>query len=103
MTVFISGPITKNENYKSEFSYAEKILKELGHIVINPSFLPLGLDHHQYMHMCFAMIDICDIVVLIKGWENSQGSNMEFSYALNGKKIVTTLEKLLEESELYAV
>lgn len=36
MKVYIAGKITGNENYKAEFAEAEKKLRTLGHIPLNP-------------------------------------------------------------------
>ena len=37
MRVYIAGPITGIMDYKEKFIKAEKQLKEMGHIVINPA------------------------------------------------------------------
>lgn len=52
------------------------------------SKLPDGLHYEDYMHICFAMIDVADLVVLMKNWESSTGAKREFEYASNRGKIV---------------
>ena len=32
--------------------------------------------------MCFCMLDMCDSIYMIKGWEKSCGANREYGYAL---------------------
>lgn len=86
--VFISGAITNRENYKEHFDMAEKLLSDLGYIVINPTILPLGLTHREYMSICVALLDICDCIYLLKGWENSRGSCEEYEIAVETGKII---------------
>lgn len=80
MKVYIAGPITGLFNYKDNFKKAERKIKEMGHIALNPSFLPSGLNN--YMPICKAMIDQSDMVYFIKGSENSVGAKEEFQHAL---------------------
>ena len=55
LKVYIAGPITGLFDYKKEFKKVEKKIVAMGHIVLNPSFLPSGLSN--YMPICKAMID----------------------------------------------
>lgn len=87
-TVYISGPITGIKNYRRLFRRAEKILTRLGFLVFNPAHWPVGLTREKYMHIDYAMIDVCDIVIMMNGWEKSIDWNDEYSYAIkNGKPI----------------
>lgn len=79
--VYISGPISNNSFYKEEFDKVERDLKDLNHIVLNPTILPLGLSQASYMRLSMAMIDCCDTVCMLPGWENSDGANAEYLYA----------------------
>ena len=89
MIVYIAGPITGRLNYRKAFKDAEESLKEKGHIVINPSELPPGLNSHSdYMHVCIAMIDVCDTVYLLNGRDASKGAKMEYDYALDQGKMI---------------
>ena len=80
MIVYIAGPITGVPDYREEFERVERMLSE-NHIVFNPSFLPEGLPHDAYMPICYAMMDACDTVYFLRGWECSMGSRLEFEYA----------------------
>lgn len=89
--IYLSGKMRGLPDYgRGNFKIAENMLKQLGFQVINPALLPTGLKEHSYMPICTAMIDACDILVLIDGWENSKGSIAEAAYAeCQGKKITT--------------
>ena len=65
MKVYIAGKITGNENYKAEFAEAEKKLRALGHIPLNPAVLPEGLEKADYMRICLAMLDSADAIGLL--------------------------------------
>lgn len=87
--IYIAGPITGIPDYKIKFSLAAARLRMAGHIVFNPSFLPKGLPHDAYMPICYAMMDACDTVYFLRGWEHSIGARMEFEYATaKGMKIL---------------
>ena len=75
---------------------------ECGYSVVNPaavnSMLPEDTTYEQYMNMSFTMIDMCDALYMLKGWENSCGANREFGYALGqGKKISYEQEQIIQE------
>lgn len=82
--VYIAGPITGVKDYQTRFSYVQHRLEEKGYIVINPAMLPEGLKH--YMAICYAMIDQADIILFLKGWEESEGSCLERAYGIRNKK-----------------
>lgn len=42
MRVYIAGAMTGVFKYKEKFIEAEEYIRGLGHIVLNPSFLPEG-------------------------------------------------------------
>ena len=95
MKIYIAGKITNNPNYKAQFAEAEKALKEQGHVTMNPSVLPDGFEHHEYMWICYRMIDVCDAVYLLNNWKDSAGALMEYDYALRNKKIIINKEALI--------
>jgi hypothetical protein len=93
--IYIAGKITGLANPKELFDIAEIKLKKLGYICMNPSVLKSGFDWRDYMHICFAMVDICDTVYMLNNWKDSLGATLEHDHAKEtGKKII--YEGLLE-------
>lgn len=89
MKLYIAGKITDNPGYKEQFAEAEKALREQGHTTMNPAVLPEGFEHHEYMKICFSMIDVCEGLYLLDNWQDSKGAKMELEYAIpKGKTIV---------------
>lgn len=91
--VFISGRISGVDNYNKEaFNKAEKFLHEQGYAVMNPQRLhddePDNFSHDDYIRICYSMIDVCNAVYFLKGWNESVGARKEFAYA-------RTLDKVL--------
>ena len=78
MRVYIAGAMTGKFKYKEAFKRAEGRIKELGHIALNPSFLPEGLA--DYFEINKAMIDQCDAIYVLSGYEESVGTKKELEY-----------------------
>ncbi len=90
MTAFISGPITKRmARYQYDFADAQMVLEFLGYKVLNPAWLPKGLKIEDYVKIDNAMLECSDVIVLLPGWENSEGSRKEVELAMQlGKQII---------------
>lgn len=92
MKVYVAGKITGLDRSEAvaKFERAGKTLEGMGFSVLVPTVLPLvdGMSHADYMHVCLAMIDICDAAVFLPDWEDSPGAREEMDYAKRlGKKI----------------
>lgn len=90
MIVYVSGKITGDPDYVKKFADAELTLRAKGYDVINPCDLCyLFLSYEQFMHVDFALIDVCDAIYLLKDWTGSSGARREKEYAAKqGKKVL---------------
>ena len=86
MKIYIAGKITDNPKYQLEFGVAESVLRTQGHIPMNPACLPPGFEHHEYMQICFNMIEVCEAVYMLNNWKDSKGAVMEHEYAKSKDK-----------------
>lgn len=89
--VYISGAITGTDDYMDRFKKAENYLIERGCVVINPAKVnaqlpPISTTYEEYMKVSMCLLDMCDTIYLLKGWENSNGAKHELSLAICGDK-----------------
>lgn len=94
--IYISGKVSGELPYRAlaEFWYASSTLRTAGSKVINPmvindSLVSQGFKYADLMHMCYAAIDICDAVYMLRNWKDSKGAQLEHDYAVaTGKEIL---------------
>lgn len=83
--VYISGAITGTDDYMERFKRAEEKLTRAGYSVINPAKvnaqLPAETTYNEYMLMSFCMLDMCDCIYMLDGWQKSNGANKELKRA----------------------
>ena len=90
--IFISGGITNVPNYENYFKRAEMELLAKGYAVVNPAVLGRGLlpnaefEHGEYLRVSLTMLDLCDCIYMLDGWENSVGAKAEYEYAVQNRK-----------------
>ena len=89
MKIYIAGKITGLDTFRENFAEAQTKLETEGHSVMNPAVLPKGFEHREYMHICYAMIDVCDTVFMLDNWTDSIGAAMEHEYAIRTHKKLT--------------
>lgn len=81
--IYIAGKITGDKDFRDKFrDAAEKLMDwhQGGAVILNPAELPGGLDKREYMRLCFAMVEIADIVYLLEDWQQSEGAKLEKAY-----------------------
>lgn len=78
--IYIAGKITGDPDYKTKFEEAENFYKKKGFTVLNPSWMPQGMQKADYMRICFAMIDTADVVALLPDFKQSAGAEVEHAY-----------------------
>lgn len=92
MKVYVAGKISglDRKSAGEKFASTAEKLKADGHEVFVPTVLPdyPNVPHEDYMHVCYAIIDICDAVYMLKDWQDSKGARLERNYALDWDKWV---------------
>lgn len=85
MRIFISGPITGAEDYIDRFLKAELELTQKGYTVVNPAGvlaqLPVAFSWGTCMSITLALLEECDSIYMLKGWEHSKGALIEHTFA----------------------
>ena len=101
MLIYISGAITNNENYQADFQKAEQWLMLKGHTPINPARFITNfpkLTEEQIMKIDYCLVEMCDGIFMLGGWQDSKGACAELSYAKSlGKKVL--YQKYFERRE----
>lgn len=80
--IYISGKITGDSGWRKKFRQAEEKLEAGGGwTVLSPLMVLKEIGYEDYMHIDFAMIDVCDAVFFLRDWRDSPGAAREHSYA----------------------
>lgn len=108
MRVYIAGPMTglPDLNFPA-FNRAAELLRAAGHVAINPA--EINPDPTTQWQACMfrdlEALDTCAAILMLPGWENSPGAQIERLWAKRtGKTIMQPtmlqcLESVLNESE----
>ena len=66
-----------------------------------PTVLPAykSVPHEDYMHICYAMIDICDAIFLLDDWQKSVGARAECQYAADWRKRIIYQDESTRETD----
>lgn len=92
-SVYISGAITNNPHYLTDFKEVEnRLIKEYDN-VINPADMLKDMSEKTpywvFMRICLGFIDTVDTIYMMRGWKESKGARFEHEYAdIFGKEIV---------------
>lgn len=101
--IYISGPMTGIENHnREEFQKYEDLIRSKGfRNVINPhkihsEYQTKNFTWEQFLRSDIKVLMDCDLVVLIPGWENSKGAQLENHVAYNTGIKIIHIDKFLE-------
>lgn len=90
---YISGKIADEGNYVPQFIQgAAYVRKELNMVPVNPVFLSDvmspddGFTQEEYMNICMRLLEMCDAIAMLPGWDKSFGAVAEWGFAL-GKNL----------------
>ena len=83
--IYLSGPITGFDLVEREkaFSEEERKFKSRGYDVFNcfKNGVPLSAPASEHLKADMKMLPDCDTIYFMKGWEKSEGCNLEFNVA----------------------
>jgi hypothetical protein len=85
-TGYLAGRMTGLPNYGyDEFHSAARILRESHYSIHNPAEHFGGdqsLSRSEYIRRAMLAVMVCDYVVVLPGWEESPGANLEVDLAI---------------------
>ena len=94
--IYLAGPMSGLPNFNHDaFNAAARALRATGAQVCNPAEngLPANAPWEQHMRRDLRAMLLCDLIVLLPGWENSRGANLEVQIARAlGIKIIPLAE-----------
>lgn len=82
LKAYIAGKISGDKQYADKFNKAADRLRAKCCTVVNPATLPEGMEKDDYMRICLAMIDCCDIVVALPDAMQSGGQKLKLLIAI---------------------
>lgn len=86
MKLYISGKMSglPENRVRHRFNEAAEYLRTEGHIPVNPAvmFDNPGLEYEEYMNIDFKMLEQCDGIYMLRGWEDSPGARREIARAI---------------------
>ncbi|MBQ0078396.1 MAG: DUF4406 domain-containing protein [Eubacterium sp.] len=99
--IYISGPMTglDPDVMKWNFTTASMEASLLGYIPVNPAVISeLPLETEEYMILDIELLGMCDAIYMLRGWENSNGANIELETAMQlGMRVLYQSEEMERE------
>lgn len=89
MRVYISGPMVGNY-YRNRFAMARIALEQGGNVAISAEkIVTPHMTHRQYQEATQELLDACDAILMLDGWQNILECNVEMARAMENKMIIT--------------
>lgn len=83
-TIYISGAVSTDSNFREKFDKAEKFLLSKGFKVVNPVKNEAdGKEWVYYMRKDIVKLMSCDCVYALSDWTKSKGARIELMLALD--------------------
>lgn len=102
--LYIAGPITTDPDHREHFNSAFNVLTGLGYEAVNPvqlGDLP-GDEWQSYLRRDLALLCKCDGVVVLPGWQGSEGASLEVDVAERlGMPVYTLLPYAVQPISLF--
>lgn len=100
-TIYLSGAISGNPDYRKEFGIAEKELVKRGFAVVNPAHRDGCDTWEEYMRADIAdLVTKCDAVAIVNDITNSRGALLEITIARELRLAVAPLETWLTADDV---
>lgn len=99
MRIYISGPITGEENFIETFDRAAELWRGRGHQVINPAHMSRVISDaswEDFMELDLDLLARCDAIYMLRGWKKSRGALKEYGYAMGAGMLIVE-EEMLDE------
>lgn len=82
-TIYISGAVTSDPNFREKFDKAEKLLYRSGYIPLNPvKGEEDGKEWTYYLKNDIQKLLNCDGIYILSDWHESKGARLEIEVAL---------------------
>ena len=83
-TIYISGAVSSDKNFREKFSKAEKYLHDIGYNVVNPvKDEEDGKEWIYYMRKDIVKLMSCDCIYALSDWVISKGARIEIRLAFD--------------------
>ncbi len=81
--VYIAGPMTGIANYnrRAFFEAAQTITDKTCLVPVHTAWMCIGYDYETYMDMSLDLLELCEFVTTLPGWEDSIGAQREILFA----------------------
>lgn len=83
--IYISGPMKgiPNDNREAFWEAEKKIKEKTNDLIFNPANFPMGWTREEYLRKDIEGLCQCNVMVLLPGFEKSDGCKLEMNVAVN--------------------